>query len=164
MNKTFTNRDIVGIVNYINTIDAEKMKCLPTKMRWNIKKNMDKLIPIAQRFEKFKDEIIADMRAEWFNEEKSEEFSKPITDNQGNPILDEDGNEQTEPGRRVKEEFMEEFNKAIKDINIKLDEILSENIEVDLSSVDVDSFVDNMDDDCPLSFEDLNVIAAFQEE
>lgn len=164
MNKTFTNQDVVAIVSFFNSLDAEKNKCLPTKMRWNIKKNIDKMIPIAQRFEKFKEELITDMRAEWFNEERSEENVTTVLDADGKPVLDADGNEQTQTGRKIKEEYIDEFNNALKEINSKLSDILSETVEIDISTIDVDGFVDDMDDSCPLTFEDLNILAAFQDE
>jgi len=161
MTKTYKTRDIVDVISYMNAADQNRFKELPTKIRWNLKKNLEKFVPVAKRFEEFRTELITELQQEWFTEDKTEEGTRVVTDNNGNAILNEDGSEKTEVIKKIKSEYMDEFDKAVDDINKKLGEILSEEVDIDISPIDVDGYVDSMDDDSSITFDDLNVLSVF---
>ena len=144
MKKIFKNIEVLNIVAYVNQMPKEKLDELPLKFRWNLKKNMDKLRPIAESYETFRNERVQELQREWFNEEKSEEFMQTKTDENGEPMKDEDGNEITEPMRKIKDEYMEEYQKTVSELNGKLNEIAYEDNEVDLATIEFDTFIDSL--------------------
>lgn len=159
MTKSFKTLEVMNIVAYINkTMTPEQVKELPTKFRWNLKKNLDKLIPIATNYEEFRDTMVAEFNKEWFDEEHSIQAFEPILDGDGNPVLNEDGSEQTQDVRKIKEECMDEFTSARDELNKKLQEILFEENELEISTVDFDAFVDNLPDDTKIDFDCLNIL------
>ena len=159
MKKNFKNIEVLNIVAYVNNMSKEKVDELPLKFRWNLKKNMDKLRPIAESYETFRNERIQELQTEWFNEEKSEEFMQPQIDENGNPIKDEDGNEITEPMRKIKDEYMDDYRKVVNELNDKLNEIAYENNEVEISTVDFDAFIDSLPDDSNINFDDVTMLS-----
>ena len=162
--KSFTNLEVLNIVGYVNkAFTPEQAKALPTKFRWNLKKNLDKLIPIAKNYEDFQRDMIEEYRQIWFDEEHSEEFVQDITDADGNPMLDENGEQQTETRRRIKSEYMEESQKAAELLDSKLREIQLETNIVEMTCVDLDAFVDSLPDDSPIDFDCLNILCFMDE-
>ena len=161
--KSFTCLEVLAICNFINQLTEEKDEKLGLKLRWTIKKGFDKLQPIAKRYEDFRQEYVTKLQNEWFNEEKSEEFMQTVVDNEGNPILDAEGNEQTQPARKIKEEFMKDYQVAVDELNQKLQEIAEEQNEVEMDVFDIDSFVENLNDDGVLTFDDLIMLQAFDD-
>ena len=161
--KTFNNIEVLSICNFINQLTPEKNDKLGLKVRWAIKKGNDKLAPIAKRYEDFRNEIVNELQKAWFTDEKSEEFMQPKLDADGNPIVDADGNEVTEPMRKIKDEFMDEYQAAVAEANRKLQEIAEEKNDVEIDTFDIDAFVENLDDDGVLTFDDLTMLTAFDE-
>lgn len=164
MKKKIITAAIVNVVAYFNQINPDVMKALPTKMRWNIRKNMGKFIPIAKEFEDFRNDLVKELQEEWFTEDKSELFTQEKVDANGNPILDANGNVETEEMRRIRQKYMDEYNKAVSEVNSKLSDILMEVNEIEIVPIDIDAFVDTMPDDSPVTFDDLDVLSIFQEE
>lgn len=148
MNKELYTAAIVNVVAYFNQVSQEVVKALPTKMRWNIKKNLTKFIPIAKEFDEFRNELVKELQEEWFTDERSEEFET----------------EEGEKQRRIKEEYMPDYDKAVQEVNKKLEEILGEKREVEIALIDLDGFVETMPDDSPVTFEDLDILSVFTEE
>lgn len=144
MTKEMYTIEIVNVVAYFNQMDAEKLKCLPTKMRWNIKKNLGRIVPIAKQFEEFRNELVAELQQNWFDDEHSAEVE-----------------EESGKMRKVKDEYLPDYEKAVEDVNAKLQDILAEKNTVEIDTIDVDGFVDKMPDDCPIEFEDLDVLSVF---
>lgn len=163
MKKIFKNIEVLNIVAYVNQMPKDKLDELPLKFRWNLKKNMDKLRPIAESYETFRNERVQELQREWFNEEKSEEFMQTKTDENGEPMKDEDGNEITEPMRKIKDEYMEEYQNVVGELNGKLNEIAYEDNEVDITTIDFDTFIDNLSDESKLDFDDITMLS-FQDE
>ena len=161
--KTFTTLEVLAICNFINQLTPEKNDKLGLKLRWNIKKNFDKLQPIAKRYEDFRNQVIEELQTAWFTEEKSEDFMQTVTDENGKPVLDADGNEQTQPMKRIKSEFMDEYQAAVADVNRKLQEFAEEVNEIEIDTFDIDAFVENLDDDGVLTFDDMTMLQAFDE-
>ena len=163
--KQFSCLEILNIVAYANQFNsnAEKVDCLPLKFKWNLSKNLKKLAPIAQEYETFRDKEIAALQQAWFDEEHSEEFMQTKVGADGNPELDESGAEITEPARKIKDEYMDDYRKAIDDLNSKLNEIVVEKNEVEISCVDFDEFVENLPDDTKLDIQDLTMLSFMDE-
>ena len=161
--KVFSNLEVLSICNFINQLTSEKNDKLGLKVRWAIKKGNDKLAPIAKRYEDFRNEVVNELQSAWFTDEKSEEFMQPKLDADGNPMVDADGNEITEPMRKIKEEFMDDYQAAVVEANKKLEEIAMEKNEVELDTFNIDAFVENLDDDGVLTFDDLTMLTAFDE-
>lgn len=161
--KVFNNIEVLSICNFINQLTPEKNDKLGLKVRWAIKKGIDKLAPIAKRYEEFRNEIVNELQSAWFTDEKSVEFMQPKVDADGNPVVDTDGNEITEPMRKIKEEYIDDYQAAVEEANKKLGEIAMEKNEVELDTFDIDAFVENLDDDGVLTFDDLTMLTAFDE-
>lgn len=159
MKKIFTNLEIINIVSYFNKMDKEILDELPLKFRWNLKKNMDKIRPIAESYDNFRNEQIQNLQRDWFNEEKSEEFIQTKLDENGNPMKDFEGNEITEPMRRIKEEYMDEYRKTVGELNAKLADISNEMNEVEISTVDLDAFVDELPEESKIDFDALTMLS-----
>ena len=159
MKKIFTNLEIINIVSYFNKMDKEILDELPLKFRWNLKKNMDKIRPIAESYDNFRNEQIQNLQRDWFNEEKSEEFMQAKLDENGNPMMDPEGNEITEPMRRIKEEYMDEYRKTVGELNAKLADISNEMNEVEISTVDLDAFVDELPEESKIDFDALTMLS-----
>lgn len=163
MKKIFKNIEVLNIVAYVNQMSKEKADELPLKFRWNLKKNIDKLRPIAEAYENFRNEQVQQLQAKWFDEEHSEEFMQAKLDGEGKPIVDADGNEVTEPMRKIKEEFMDDYTKDVNELNAKLNEIAYEDNEVEISTVDFDAFIDALPEESKIDFDDITMLS-FQDE
>lgn len=163
MKKIFKNIEVLNIVAYVNQMPKEKADELPLKFRWNLKKNIDKLRPIAEAYENFRNEQVQQLQAKWFDEEHSEEFMQTKLDAEGKPMVDADGNEVTEPMRKIKEEFMDDYTKDVNELNAKLNEIAYEDNEVEISTVDFDAFIDALPKESKIDFDDITMLS-FQDE
>ena len=154
--KSYSNLEVINIVSFINKVMTDEQKAeMPTKMRWYLKKNMDKLMPIARKFEEFRDAEIVTLQEAYFTEEKSEEF----IDKQ----VDENGVEQEVPMRKVKDEYMGEYTEAVNELNKRLQEILVEKNEVEIATVDLDAFVETLPDDAKIDIDCLNILSFMDE-
>lgn len=159
MKKIFKNVEIVNIVEYFNQLKPDVLDEIPLKIRWNLKKNIDKIKPMAVSYENFRNECVVKLQKEWFNEERSEKFMKTKVDANGNPVLDVNGNEITEPQRRIKKEYIDQYTKAVGEINEKLIEIGQEDNEIEISTFDMDAFVDSLPDDTKIEFDTLTMLS-----
>ena len=61
-------------------------------------------------------------------------------------------------GLQVKDEYLEEYQKAITDLNVRLDEILKEQNTYEYNGVNIDDFIDTIDES--IGFDALNMIDA----
>lgn len=159
MKKVFKNIEALNIVSFVNRMNKEMADELPLKFRWNLKKNIEVLLPIADVFEKFRNEQIESLQEKWFDEEHSDEFYQTVLDENGNAELDSEGNEISRPARKIKEEFMDEYRDAISELNKKLNEISDEENEVEIKTVDFDAFVDCLPDDTKIDFDTLTILS-----
>ena len=156
MKKNFNTIEVINIVSFINNVMTDEQKnALPTKVKWYLKKNMDKLVPITKNFEEFRDGEVVTLQKDWFTDEKSEEYTEVKKGEN-----DEDINV---PMRKIKAEYMDEYNNAVNELNAKLQEILMDNNVVEIATFDMDSFVENMPDDSPVDFDCLNILSFMDE-
>lgn len=156
--KNFLNIEAANVVAFFNQ-NAEESKKLPLKIRWALKRNIDALIPNVQNMDKFKTDVNEELRAEFFSEEKSDAIMIPQTDENGNPVKDEDGNEVLQEGRKVKPEFEEEFREKAEKLNKEMQELLVEKNVYEISTIDVDAFVESLPDDTEISFEYVEMLS-----
>lgn len=149
MKKEFYNIEVVNVVAAINQIlsNGEKAKDLPIKFRWALKKNISALSPTVKNFEEFRQELIDELQSEYFNEEKSH-IDK---DDNGNEI------------RKVNDEYMEEYGEKVNELNEKLQELLGEKNEYEISTVDMDDFVNGLPSDTALEFDDIEILSFMEE-
>lgn len=121
MKKELTNMEVINIVSWIESLSEEKLNTVPIKIKFNLKRVFNKLIPDAKQYEDFRNEEIKKIQAEYFNDEKSNKVLQTITDEKGEPVLDDDGKAKTQEVYQIKEEYSDELNTAISDLNKKLD-------------------------------------------
>lgn len=154
MTKRLSNAEVVDLVYNVNKLlsMSEKVKELPIKIRWAIKKNMNLFSPTVKSFEDLRNELVNELQSEFFNEEKSH----PAT------VKNENGDD--EEVRQVNDEYMDEYNKKVNEINEKLQELLKEDNEYDIYTVNMDEFVDGIPDDTKLVFDDIDLLSFMGEE
>ena len=153
MKKELFNINVVNTVGAINKLIAntEKVKELPIKIRWAIKKNMSLFSPVVKDFEDMRHELVSELQAEYFNEEKSHVEEMEL----------EDGKK--EEFRKVNDEYMEEYEAKVNELNAKLQEVLTEKNEYDIYTVNLDEFVQHLGDDTALDFDDIDVLSFMDE-
>ena len=166
MKKISKELHTVEIMNYVSwytklleSNNADKLKILPVNIRWALKKTIDSISKSAQLFEEFKNEILTEFQKEFFSDEKSIAVKVPQTDKNGNTILDEHGNPIEMDGRQIKKEYLEQYKEKEKEINKQLREALSEKNEYKIFVVNLDDFVESLNEDSPFEFSDLEMLS-----
>ena len=157
-NITITNFEALNIASWNAQLTEEKRNAIPMKVRFYLKKFLAKILPDIKQFEEFRDSELKALQDEYFNDEKSIERQVPKKDENGNDVLDADGNIEMEATRVVKDEYLEEYQVKVDELNKKLMEILNEQNTYECSTFDVDKFVENLPDDTPLEYDDINII------
>lgn len=149
MKKEFLNIEVVNNMNALNRLLAneKKAKELPIKVRWAIKKNISVLSPTVKDFEDLKKELVEELQKEYFTEEKSHIVT-------GDERFSED-----DEVRQVNDEYMEEYEEKVSELNGKLRELLNESNEYEIHTIDLDAFVENLPDDTALEFSDLEILS-----
>lgn len=150
MTKELLNVEVVDLVQLINKLlsNAEKVKELPIKIRWAIKKNMNVFSPTVKAFEDLRRELIDELQKEFFNEEKSH-------------IVNTEDDEEV---RQVNDEYMDEYNNKVNELNSKLQELLGEKNEYEIYTVDMDEFVESLPNDTKLEYDDIDLLSFMGEE
>ena len=152
MNKTLTTLDIIAITKWYQDIqnkDPKPLSELPIKVQWSIKKNMKKIEPISQNFFAFREEAENTLRQEYIGDDKSEE------------TFDEG---QQQNVRRVKAEYLEEYQSRVNELNQKLTEIVAETNEINFEIINLDAIVEESGDKfINLTIEDLDSLSFMSE-
>ena len=150
--KIYKTIPVIAAVNEVAWYGQEKDKlnCLSVKARWNLKKNIKELEKISSQYDELRNELDTELRDKYSTDEKSIETE----------IDQPDGSKQ--PGRRVKDEYLEEYQKDIQDMNNKINELLSDTEEVALYIIDIDAEVERMDDDAELSDAAMDMLSLFE--
>ena len=153
MIKKFLVIDCLNIDNWYNQVrqDKQKLQGLSVQTLWKIRKNMKKISEIANDFIDFKTNLENEVRDQFFNEDKSEETT--TKDEFGNDI----------PAKKVKQEFLPDYQKRINEINNKLNSLLSTQEEIELVSINMDEEVERLGTDCNLNMDDLDILSIFEE-
>ena len=153
MLKTLTTLEAIATVKWYQDIQENENKPLtelPIKIQWIIKKNIKKLEPISQNFFSFREESEDIIRQEYATDEKSEET---INEETGETI------------RQVKSEFITEYQNRVNELNQKLTEIVLENNDIDLDTIDLETIIEeNGDKFINLTVEDLDALSFMAKE
>ena len=162
--KNFYTAETVNLYYwYLDFMKSERANALPVKIRYALKKAIVKIEPDAKTWIEFNEAEGKAFREKWFDEEHSEATAIPKVDADGNPVLDENGVQETDEGRKIKDEYMEEFQAAQQELQGKLNELLTERNEYDINTVDFDEFVGSLDDDSPIKWEDIEMMSIIDE-
>jgi len=140
---TLSTLEILNIVSWYKEKRQDEKKplgALPLKIQWELKKNIDKISPIADSYMNFKQEIENKLQEEYATDEKS--------------MIDESDN----TVRKIKDEYIAEYQKEIAEMTEKLNEILIEQNEIEMNSFDVEDILNNLEDDCGLTIDDLDIL------
>ena len=65
--------------------------------------------------------------------------------------------------RKVNDEYMEEYENKVQELNGKLQELLAEKNEYEISTVDMDAFVNGLTEDTALEFNDIEIFSFMEE-
>lgn len=147
MNKTLTTLQILNICAWYKQVREnpdKPLSALPLTTQWKVKNNVAKIQAIADNFISFRDEADNEIREEFISDTKSEE----TTDENGQAI------------RKIKDEYLEEYQNKVTELNNKLNEIVNEENEVDIDCVDLDKIVEQIkDDEKKFTIDDLEMMA-----
>lgn len=145
MTKTFTTLEIINICAWYKQSREnpdKPLSVLPLTVQWKLKNNVTKLQTLSDNFMNFRDEADNAIREEYISDEKSEES----VDEQGQPI------------RKIKDEYLETYQAKVTELNEKLSEIIAEKQDVDIDTIDINAVVDEIVDNSKLTIEDLEML------
>lgn len=162
MTKTLTLGEAKAFINWFINFKKDKIKALPIKIQWKLLSNAKKIEPEVKRFDEFRDEAIIDLQREYFGDEKSEEATIPALDEFGKEILDEDGNPVMDNVRKVKEEYFQEYQNKINEINKSISELLLEKNDYEISEINIDKILDELPEDTDIELEDIEIMSFFE--
>lgn len=131
--------------------DKNKLNGLSVKTLWALRKNMKKIAEVADYFKEFKEGLEQEIKDDFFNSEKSEETV--VKDNEGNET----------PAQKVKDEYLQDYQARINEINGKLNELVLTKEEFDFTPIDIESEVERLDTDCNLNMDDLDILSVFEQ-
>ena len=153
MTKELLVMECININGWYNQIRADKNKLngLSVKTLWVLRKNMKKISEITDYFNEFKDNLENELKDEFFNDEKSEEAI----------VKDENG--QDVHAQKVKDEYLQEYQNKINELNNKLNELAMTKESLDLDPIDIDKEMDRLDTDCNLNMDDLDILSVFEQ-
>ena len=158
MKKELTTLETLNIVAWANQLTKEKMDVIPLKIKYALKKVITKLDPDVKAFEEFRNGEFDRIRNKYFNDEKSERKMETITDENDDPIFDENGAEQTREVLVIKDEYLHDYQDEIQILNEKLNEILIERNTYEYNTCDIEDMVNNLPDDTPLEWTDIEIL------
>ena len=100
-------------------------------LQWRLRQNMKMMQPIAEEFFKMREEYESKILENYSSDEKSE-------------LVDE-----AKGQRKVKDEYIEDYQKDLSELNNNLMGILDEDVDLDFKTVDIDAEIE-------LAFQDKN--------
>ena len=151
--------EINNILAWYNEFKDTKQDDLPIRIQWNLLSAIKEIQPAAARFEEFRNQLVNKLQEEFFDEEHSEETTIPKTDANGNQMLGEDGEVLTENGRRVKSEYLEQYQDRVQELNTELNNLLVEKTTYTFKGIDLDEFIDTLDNESKLGLTDLDMLS-----
>ena len=131
--------------------DKKKLNGLSVKTLWALRKNMKKIAEVADYFKEFKEGLEQEIKDDFFNSEKSEETV--VKDNEGNET----------PAQKVKDEYLQDYQARINEINGKLNELVLTKEEFDFTPIDIESEIERLNTDCNLNMDDLDILSVFEQ-
>ena len=153
-NKIYKTIPVMAAVNEVAWYSQERdqLTALSVKARWNLKKNMKELEKLSTMFDELRNSLDQELRDKYATDEKSVDTE----------IVGADGTKQ--PGRRVKDEYLDEYQKEVEEMNQKINELLANTEEVELYVIDMDAEVERMSDDADISDTAMDMLSLFMDD
>lgn len=154
--KEFTVNEVLIINEYynseINRGEDSVLNRLSNLTRWNLKRNINEFKTTVDDFQQYNEKLSEDVRNEWFfNDEKSYKEEEVVKDEEGKDVLDNDGKPVTRELRKIKEEFIEEYDKAMDEHDKATIEVLSDvnryNIKTSNVGDEIEEFIDDLSEE-----------------
>lgn len=145
MTKIFTTIDIVTICAWYKACrekEEQPLNNLPLKIQWILKKNITTLQPIAENFLSFRDENEKNVQMKYADDEHSYE----------------DVDENNQAVRKIRDEYQEQFQNDLNEINNKLNEIAMEQNEVEIEFLNIESLIEELPEHSTLTIDDLEIL------
>ena len=125
---------------------------LSATARLALKRNMKRLQEITVGFYELRDELDKELREKYTTDERSYETE----------VEAQDGTKQ--PGRKVKDEFMEEFQREQAEMQEKLTNLAEDTEDVELIVIDLDAGAERADEkDFEISDATLDMLSLFED-
>ena len=153
MTKKLLVMECININGWYNKIRADKNKLngLSVSTLWALSKNMKKIAETVDFFNELKASLENELQEEFFNDEKSEEVT----------VKGENGEDT--PARKVKNEYFNDSQKQINELNRKLNELAITKESYDFTSIDMDKEIERLNIDCNLDMDDLDMLSIFEQ-
>lgn len=154
MEKKIMTLAAVNVMSWYNNDGTrDKLKKMPLKMQWALRKNMKAIEPLSKDFGDFRDELIAKRNEEWFSEDNGK----------CERITQEDESGQEQEMLKVKDEFLDDFKAYEDELNKQLNEIMQEENTVEYTPIDLEEFVEAADEnDAGIDIDDMDIISIFE--
>lgn len=145
--------ECIGVKQWYDHARTEKkFDNLTVSTLWSLRKNIKPITDIVNNFNEFKSGLEEELQAEYFTEEKS----------QVTTIKDQNG--QDVSVRKVKDEFLPEYQEKVAEINEKLKEIVDNIEQFTFSAIDINKEVERLGSSCALNMDDLDILSIFEED
>ena len=131
--------------------NSTKLNGLTVKTLWSLKKNMKKIDEISSNFAEFRNSLEDKLKADYFNDEKSEPSK----------FLNENGQEVE--GLKVKDEYLNEYQEELNSLNNQINDLLISKEEIVLNAIDIESEIENMSSS-EITMDDLDMLSVFENE
>lgn len=129
----------------------EDINSLSATARLALKRNMRKLQEVAKDFYELRDELEGAIREKYSSDDMSVDTE----------IDGPDGTKQ--PGRKVKDEYLEEFQKEQQEMQTKLDNLLAETEDVEFITINLEAEAERADEkDLDISDDTLDMLSLFE--
>lgn len=153
MTKELLVIECININGWYNKVraDKDKLKGLSVLTLWALRKNMKKIAETVDSFNELKASLENELQEEFFNDEKSEEV-----------IVKGENGEDT-PARKIKDEYFDDYQKKIDELNGKLNELAITKESYDFASIDMDKEIERLNVDCNLDMDDLDMLSIFEQ-
>ena len=153
MTKNFKIIECLGIKDwYDNARQGKKLNNLTVSTLWTLRKNMKLIIEAVDNFNEFKTNLEDEIKNKYFNDEKSQD------------AVVKDENDQDINVRRVKDEFLPEYQKDIEEINKKLNQLVGTEETFNFIPINMEAEIEKLGDSCALDIDDLDILSIFEEE
>ena len=145
--------ECIGVKQWYDQARVEKkFDNLTVSTLWALRKNIKPIIDIVNNFNDFKSGLEEELQAEYFTEEKSQVVT----------IKNQNG--QDVPARKVKDEFLPEYQEKVIEINEKLKEIVDNIEQFSFSAIDINKEIERLGSSCVLNMDDLDILSIFEED
>lgn len=153
MTKELLVMECININGWYNKVRADKNKLngLSVSTLWALRKNMKKIAETVDSFNELKASLENELQEEFFNDEKSEEVT----------VKGENGEDT--PARKIKDEYFDDYQKKIDELNEKLNELAITKESYDFASIDMDKEIERLNVDCNLDMDDLDMLSIFEQ-